>query len=160
MRRGGFHALFLESCWSHEAKKRWLFLSHDAAPHFETLPHRNSQQNKERRYWSALKNASRDVIPWTSGAPGTFTTADEKIARVYVDTLSVPPHADGVSYCCFCFREIISRRVSQSRPWLVGYGVLLEITHVTFCRGADFCVNNIRIWRHPWLPLSRELSWD
>ena len=55
MRRGGFHALFLESCWSHEAKKRWLFLSHDAAPHFETLPHRNSQQNKERRHWSALK---------------------------------------------------------------------------------------------------------
>ena len=51
-------AVFLESCQSRKARNKKtlvIFLPYDAAPHFETLSHRNSQQNKERRPLSTLK---------------------------------------------------------------------------------------------------------
>ena len=53
-------AVFLESCQSRKARNKKtlvIFLPYDAAPHFETLSHRNSQQNKERRPLNALKHA-------------------------------------------------------------------------------------------------------
>ena len=79
------------------------------------------------------------------GAPGTFSAVDAKITRVNVDALSVPLQAEGVPYCCLCFHETLSSRMRHSRPWPVGYVVLLGNMHVVVCRGADFRDNNIQI---------------
>ena len=148
MRRGGLDALFFGIMLKparQKLKNVGYFPPHDSAPHFEALPHRNSQQNKERRPSSALKIGITRRHFSTSGAPETFTSADAKITCVYVNALAVPLQAEGVPYCCLCFHETLSSRMSHSRPWPVGYGVLLGNMHVVVCRGADFRDNIIRI---------------
>ena len=149
MRRGGLDVLFfrimLQPARQNMKKTLFIFSAHDSSPHFEALPRRNSEQNKERRPSSTLKAGITRRHSFDFRAPGTFTAADMKITRVYADALSVPLQAEGVPCCCLCFHETLSSRMSQSWPWPVGYGVLLGNMHVVVCRGADFRDNNILI---------------
>ena len=67
-----------------------------------------------------------------SGAPEAFTAGDANYPR-FAWTLSAPIQAKGVPPCyCLSFHETLSSRMSHSRPWPVGYGVLLGNMHLLF----------------------------
>ena len=88
MSRGGLDALFLlffGICESHDAAMRKklkmfvIFLPHDAAPHCEALPYKNSQQTFGEAPFRRPKTRlmkHHSLIVW---APGPFTATDKKI---------------------------------------------------------------------------------
>ena len=126
------------------------------APHFEVLPHRNSQQNKERRPSSALKTciARRHSL----GVPGAwnFYRCRREDYRVCVWTSSLFRYKLRTFHAVVFAFIRISRKISHSRPWPVGYGVLLGSMYVIVCRRADFRDHNTSASDHTFV--SRSLS--
>ena len=130
MRRVWLRAFFWIKLKPRGKKQKKRFFSLMMRRLTELLPHRNLQQNKERRPSSALKQASQDLAPRISWRSELLPRQTRRLPRLCVGALSVSIQAEGIPCCCLCFHE----NIPQDQPQLVMAGWWRAIReYVCYC---------------------------